>query len=372
MNKDTVVARITLVEEEPPLGGCREFVPSVRVINNNLYDALVGKLTLVEFLNSRKAPQKRANIKALFGHLGFHRISSYLRVSLGLSMVDCAWVREAGSTLRWADVNLFDNAFNDVVAQYAFNGVGVPDAEFNTTSPEYSTDGALPKMWKRHADGPHLYKGGTSLGVNSGMEPYAEFYASHVAARLGLHAYVPYDLKMHSGVPVSDCRIFTSKSIGYISMSRLLAVKGVPAEDWQYWLQAHSFLEQFKDILLFDCVVCNPDRHLGNFGVLVDTDTYTPLQLAPIFDNGMSLAYDWYADNYERLTPIEWVNRSTPCNMGKSYVECGRSVLDAKRRHAVERLRGWAIPRHITYDWSNSKCRAMNELLQHQVEEILR
>lgn len=42
-------------------------------------------------------------------------------------------------------------------------------------------------------------------------------------------------------------------------------------------------------MLVFDAVIRNTDRHLGNFGFLVDSHTNKLLQPAPIFDNGLSL-----------------------------------------------------------------------------------
>ena len=42
-------------------------------------------------------------------------------------------------------------------------------------------------------------------------------------------------------------------------------------------------------MLLFDAVIYNTDRHLGNFGLLVDSKTNKIIRPAPIFDNGNSL-----------------------------------------------------------------------------------
>jgi len=48
-------------------------------------------------------------------------------------------------------------------------------------------------------------------------------------------------------------------------------------------------LESFCDMLAFDALVCNTDRHFTNFGVLRDNATGLPVGLAPIFDNGRAL-----------------------------------------------------------------------------------
>ena len=36
----------------------------------------------------------------------------------------------------------------------------------------------------------------------------------------------------------------------------------------------------------------NTDRHLGNFGALIDNDTISVIRMAPVFDNNRSLLFD--------------------------------------------------------------------------------
>ena len=42
-------------------------------------------------------------------------------------------------------------------------------------------------------------------------------------------------------------------------------------------------------MFLFDALIFNVDRHLGNFGYLIDNDTNEIVDVAPIFDNGYGL-----------------------------------------------------------------------------------
>ena len=46
---------------------------------------------------------------------------------------------------------------------------------------------------------------------------------------------------------------------------------------------------RFADIFFFDAIIFNTDRHLGNFGYLIDNDTNEIVGAAPIFDNGYGL-----------------------------------------------------------------------------------
>ena len=46
------------------------------------------------------------------------------------------------------------------------------------TSPEFTTDGALPKAWRRIDNSVFLFKGSTAYlkASNGGNEPYSEYY----------------------------------------------------------------------------------------------------------------------------------------------------------------------------------------------------
>ena len=50
-----------------------------------------------------------------------------------------------------------------------------------------------------------------------------------------------------------------------------------------------EFERALNEMLAFDAIVCNTDRHLGNFGVLVDSHTNKIIAPAPLFDHGNAL-----------------------------------------------------------------------------------
>ena len=71
--------------------------------------------------------------------------------------------------------------------------------------------------------------------------------------------------------------------------------------------------ETFEDLMLFDALICNKDRHLGNFGMIVDNNTNKILRAAPIFDNGFSMMNFL---TYDELNEIE-----KAISIKKSYFE---------------------------------------------------
>ena len=56
-----------------------------------------------------------------------------------------------------------------------------------------------------------------------------------------------------------------------------------------YGTLGSSYKDALEDMLVFDAVIGNTDRHLGNFGFLVDAKTNTLTGPAPLFDHGNSM-----------------------------------------------------------------------------------
>ncbi len=78
------------------------------------------------------------------------------------------------------------------MGEIAFTGFGSSDGIIKS-SPELTTNGMLPKCWRRESGVIRLYKGGTAGAANAGYEPYSEFYAAQIAEVLHINA-IPYGL----------------------------------------------------------------------------------------------------------------------------------------------------------------------------------
>ena len=167
-----------------------------------------GYTNLTDFLERRKAPKHRAHIAALLKEYGCDTLEGYLNVTHALSLNDTFWVRAADADLQWRDVSLYQNPFNEMISQAAFDG-SVSSTSFSSTSPEFSTDGQYAKCWVREKDTIQLYKTGSVFG----MEPVSEYLASQLAVLLCPGAAV-YDLGFHHGELISKCALFTSERYG--------------------------------------------------------------------------------------------------------------------------------------------------------------
>lgn len=50
-----------------------------------------------------------------------------------------------------------------------------------------------------------------------------------------------------------------------------------------------NVFEDLADMLVLDCLCANTDRHLTNFGLMVDASSGKVMGLSPVFDNGRAL-----------------------------------------------------------------------------------
>ena len=62
-----------------------------------------------------------------------------------------------------------------------------------------------------------------------------------------------------------------------------------------------EFYQQLADMLVFDAVIINEDRHYGNFGLLRDNRSGSIISPAPVFDNGLSLLCYAMRDDFDKL-----------------------------------------------------------------------
>ena len=279
----------------------------IEIINKNTQIYLpqlqdeVNEDTIISFINSRIIPKNRAFVEDILRsyNLTLNDKKGVIDVSKGLSLTDDYWIVQDQS-LDFDKYNLFDNEFSDVLSLVAFTGYS-SKVKGLFSSPELSTNGMLPKTWRRINNEVFLYKGSTSyLGaINTGMEPYSEYYAAQIAETLGYN-HVKYNLDIWKDQVVSICPLFTTKDISYVPIG--LVIKSGGIKSVFNYIKELGFQTDLSNLLLFDAITANQDRHFGNFGLLRDNNTGKYIGLAPIFDNGESLLSKALPSDFENDT----------------------------------------------------------------------
>ena len=245
---------------------------------------------LARWLRRRKIPRNRAYVHSLLARLGLgvNSTMAIINISRALSPNDSYWVVPEGFGKTFAECNLYEHRFSQVLASIAFTGYGSRQRSSPVSSPELTTNGMLRKCWRRQNGRVFLYKGGTEGASNTGNEPYSEYYAWQIAQILGVHA-IPYTLTRWKGTLCSRCELFTSKDISFVPVGQVVKSGGMQAVLDYYGTLGQNFRDALEDMIVFDAIILNTDRHLGNFGFLVDAKSNTLLGPAPLFDHGNSL-----------------------------------------------------------------------------------
>ena len=324
---------------------------------------------LVKWLQRRVIPKNRAYVAEILKTFGLsvNDTKGIIDVCKGLSLNDSYWVVPQGFAGTFAQYNLYENRFSEILSLVAYTGIGQSDAAF-TTSPELTTNGMLPKAWRFiEGEGIYLYKGGTFGAANTGNEPYSEFYASQVAQAMGLDA-VTYELENWKGILASRCKLFTDIDTSYIPIGRIVREGGLKACLEYYRQLGPEAYEQVKSMLVFDAVIYNEDRHFGNFGVLRDNHTGKVTGAAPAFDNGMSLFNFAMPEDFKDLDSYA---KTRGTAYGVSFESVCQEVMGPVQARQLRKLIGFTFRRHPKLNWPEYRIEAIERHLQKRVRQLL-
>lgn len=328
--------------------------------------------SLSRWIRHRTIPKNRAYVHALLAKCGLNlnRPMSIIAVCKGLSLNDSYWVVEEGFEGSFDKYNLYENRFSQILGLVAFTGYGSSNRTSLESSPEFTTNGMLPKCWRRVNGKVLLYKGGTSGASNTGNEPYSEYYAAQVAQAMGIDA-IEYGLSKWKGVLCSTCELFTSKDYAYMPIGHIVTEGGFAAVFDYYQQLGEAYVQALRDMLVFDAVVCNTDRHFGNFGLMIDNATNTIARPAPLFDHGNSLfnfAGKEYLQNAELLQ--QYVNTLAPCTYG-DFIETAGKYMNGKNHDQLRRLLTFHFKRHSRYNLPSGSLRLIEEQVQKRARILL-
>ena len=356
---------------EQGIEGLKAQIHSIREDDRALFplDLELTDDGLVKWLQRRVIPKNRAYVAEILKtfSLSINDTRGIIDVCKGLSLNDSYWVVPQGFTGTFAQYNLYENRFSEILSLVAYTGIGQSDAAF-TTSPELTTNGMLPKAWRFiEGEGIYLYKGGTFGAANTGNEPYSEFYASQVAQAMGLDA-VAYELENWKGILASRCKLFTDIDTSYIPIGRIVREGGLKACLEYYRQLGPEAYEQVRSMLVFDAVIYNEDRHFGNFGVLRDNHTGKVTGAAPVFDNGMSLFNFAMPEDFKDLDSYART-RGTP--YGISFETVCREVMGPVQMGQLRKLIGFTFQRHPRLNLPDDRLLAIERHLQKRVRQLL-
>ena len=353
--------------------------PEIQILWTNEEKAALLPLDLTltpdgvsRWLRRRTIPKNRAYVHNLLAKCGLNlnRPLSIINICKGLSLNDCYWVVQEDNDDVFEKVNLYDNPFSNVLAELAFTGYGSSLRSSLFSSPEFTTNGMLRKCWRRIGGKVYLYKGGTEGASNTGFEPYSEFYAAQIAAAMGVRA-IPYGLSRWKGVLCSTCELFTSKEYSYIPVGHLVTKGGMDAVKAYYESLGAEFMAALHEMLVFDAVICNVDRHFGNFGVMVDNRTNAVVSPAPLFDHGNSLFNFAGMNVWTSDAALEdYIETLTP-SVYDDFLGTASAILTPELREKLRHLLTFRFKKHSRYNLPEKRLRMIEKQVQKRASVLL-
>lgn len=325
------------------------------------------------WIENRNYAKHKEHLKKWLKEWGIDNSYGFINLTHCLSLNDSLWVDNENSNLKWSQINLYENEFSDVVAKTAFNS-GLKGLKLSSTSPEFTSEGSFEKCWMQENGTVLLYKKGGTGAINFGLEPYSEFYASQIASFI-CKDYVSYDLIKYKGSLVSVCKMFTSQNEGFVPFYKLLdSNRTYNYNEILKICSKYGVEEEFRSMIVLDALIFNTDRHLGNFGFIVDNDTYEIKRFAPIFDHNMSLfsrALDSDFEDFENYSNDIGLGHK----MGGDFIEIAEKMLTPSIISKLDLLnddfRKDGFKRHKFYNLSDERLHFIENKVRNNIESLI-
>lgn len=240
------------------------------------------RLLLDAWVKGRCIPNGRPGMSNIYNKLGLDYGDLFIK-SAAVSLTDKYWIKNKDDSLTWEDVNFHDNGFEPVIGNF-LSGI---DQSF-VPSPDFTTDGMMPKFWMLQAGVPFLVKIDNEF---NGVMSANEVFVSKIAECFHID-HVPYIHNEFMGKHVCSCPCFIqNKDDEYINALQLSHEKlGRTGEVLYHYIKEDLNLrESFDKMVFLDCLINNVDRHEKNYGII--KKDISEIYFAPVFDSGSCLGY---------------------------------------------------------------------------------
>ncbi|WP_394863718.1 HipA domain-containing protein [Paraclostridium bifermentans] len=252
------------------------------------------------WLYDRAIPTNRDHIEKVLQAIGLNSYNhlDLLEVNNACSLNDTYWIKADKEYLDYhcqsfEDVSLY-RGFKESLGIVTFFG-GDSSLGGRLATPEVTSQGMLGKAWRVDDGRIKLFKAGTSGYANAGLEPYMEVISAKVADILNIN-HIDYKLDYWDNKVCCVSELFTSEDVGYLPMAEYLKAEVGEDRRWTYKLLekilSNDFMDKINDMIVFDFIIENCDRHFNNFGFLINNNTREIIDIAPLFDHGMSLHWN--------------------------------------------------------------------------------
>ena len=263
--------------------------------------SIIDKNILKDFLFSRTLNFSRANAKNVLSIAELPTkptIISRAQIALacnGLTMNDCFWLKDSDDTRVFKDVCLRKRKLSDLSYDVSILGkqISVPQGDIIS---DLSTTGMFPKYWCRKNGTVQLWK--TDLTTNY-INTKAEILCSEILLNHNINALKYTEQERDDKIfAVSDC--IANDDISFVNAQSIKDWCAHTQQDFINFL-LENYLTDFANMCVVDYILFNTDRHLQNWGFLVDNKTNRIISFAPLFDHNQALVGDYFNTKIDEL-----------------------------------------------------------------------
>ena len=367
MNKDNIVATFDKKPESEFSTGVSFEI--VEVCGKLPY----GFENINTWLDGRKSSKHNKHLEKVMIQMGCYDNEGFIRVTHAATINDTFWVKSDTEHLSWVQISLYRNQFTDTISRLAFEGVGLYDAVFSSTSPELACEGSFRKCFRKETDTGEwgsdifIYKRGSEGMSNSGLEPYCEVMASEIARIICPNA-VSYQLTYLHDKLASRCNLFTNEMQGYVPFAKLIDVKKLDFEEIFRFFAERGAEQEFREMIVLDSLCFNEDRHAGNFGMIFNNDTMELLGMSPIFDLNISLLAHVRYDELSNIGDVLYVRKPV---FGDDFTRIGQVGCNDLLRDRIKDMRDFSFTFRGDDTFSTERVRVLEGIVRKQAEAIL-
>ncbi|MGN1296061.1 MAG: hypothetical protein ACI4U5_06590 [Bacilli bacterium] len=183
--------------------------------------------------------------------------------------------------------------------------------------------------------------------------------------------HVDYNIKQWKKKLCSTCELFTDINHSFMPIGYLVKTSSFLDIINYYKNLGEDFHNDLIDMIVFDAIICNTDRHYGNFGLIIDNKTNKPVKAAPIFDNGLSLF------NYAMDNDLESVEKALEYSKTRhpacyaDFISVAKKFMTDSTKGKLKHLINFKFRKHPRYNLNDKRLKVIEKIIQIRVLELL-
>lgn len=359
LNKNKVITEFQIDSDE-----------SINIIKSSISSDYPIITDLKSFINDRANRIARESLLGLLDSHKVTKVSNILDLQLALQLNDTIWIKQVDDNNRaWEDVSLYRNKFSQSIGNLGYDGESNRQYSIELAiQPELTTDGSFDKCWIRDKRCIKQLKRGQEGFQNTGLEPYSEFYAQQVLEAFKVK-HVSYGLVQYRGKLAQSCEIFTDEQVGLLQIKQI--DNSISFENIVKMYERLGYIDELSDMLVIDALILNTDRHLGNFGFLINNDTGVIIGTAPLYDHNLQLLpYAYESDLIDINEYCDKVGISP--QLYDDFIYIARQFLTKSQKDRLNNMTDFRFRKHTVYNLQDDRLDKISAMIKNQVDKLLK